>query len=312
MESSQENDVSNEEKERQRDEFLQANKERVFFRKPVVKHIVSPHSGSILATAEPVVPLDENLKQRCVDLFEKLSSEGTIPKAVIPELLIKCGFDNDLALVTKAVNESYSGLDVLEQQDLLEFVGKFHAPDYYYGERLRKCVARGQTDSVVALLVRGCSPNTADGEGTSPLHYCCEFNRPELIDLLARMSKQKLIVNAKDRYGWSPLHSAVHQGNKNCVAALIKLGADVNIANNAGKTPLHTAAAQNRTSIAAQLLAAKANLNQPDNQGMTPLHEAAYRGQFTLYQELSQHPTADLTIRDILGNLPSDYVDDSR
>jgi hypothetical protein len=302
----------NEDQERQKSELFQRNQERVQFSKPTVKHIVSPHSGSILAKPESVAPIDENLKERCIEIFGKLSVDGILSKDKIAEVLLKCGFEHDISLLTKIANELYSGPETLEQTDFVEFATTFHAPDYYFGERLRKSVARGQTEAVIALLVRNCNPNTSDGEGTSSLHYCCEFNRPDLIELFAKLCGQKLVVNAQDRYGWSPLHSAVHQGNKNCVSALIKLGANVNIANNVGKTPLHTAAAQNRGAIATLLLAAKANLNQQDKQGMTPVHEAAYRGQMTLYTELSQHPTANMTVRDVLGNLPSDYLDDVR
>lgn len=298
--------------EQKKAELFRSNKERVVFTKPTVKHIVSPHSGSILAATQPSPPLEESFKGKCKVVFESLSAGGLVGKDKIPELLVKCGFEHDLQLLSKAAKEIHNGSETLDQAAFIEFVGKFNAPDYFFGEILRKNVARGQTDAVASLLVRNCNPNTSDGEGTSSLHYCCEFNRPDIIELLAKISKQQLVVNAQDRYGWSPLHSAVHQGNKNCVAALIKLKANVNIANNVGKTPLHTAAAQNRGAIATLLLAAKADLNQQDKQGMTPLHEAAYRGQMTLYTELSQHPSANMNIRDILGNLPSDYLDEVR
>ena len=88
---------------------------------------------------------------------------------------------------------------------------------------------------------------------------------------------------------------------------LVKLGADPNITNNVGKSPLHLAAMQNRGAILDILLNSGGDLNLQDAQGMTPLHEASYRGQFTLYNEISKHPTADLTIKDKLGNLPGDY-----
>lgn len=296
-----------------KEELFRTNKERVRFIQPTVKHIVSPHSGSILAKSEPVIPLEKEMSERCYQLFNDSAIDGVISKQKIPELLTKCGFQHDLALLTKLVEEFYTGDDVLELGAFISFVGSFYAPDYHFGERLRKNVARGQREQVSNLLLRNCNVNTSDGEGTSSLHYCCEFNRPDIIEILAKISKKGLTVNAQDRYGWSPLHSAAHQGNKNCVSLLIKLGANVNIVNNQGKSPLHAATAQNRGVIVDMLLAAKANLNLQDKQGMTPLHEAAYRGQLTLYNELAQHPTADLKIKDILGNLPSDYnFDDAK
>lgn len=297
----------------EKEEQLRLNKERVLFTKPVVKHIVSPHSGSILASPEPVIPLEIDVVEKCAKAFESIGVDGTVSKQKIPELLSKSGFEHDLQLLTKVVQEFYtSSSDQVEATEYLEFVGRFYAPAYHFGERLRKNVARGQTDEVTKLLVRNCNVNTSDGEGTSSLHYCCEFNRSDIIELLAKIAKKGLAVNAQDRYGWTPLHSAAHQGNKSCVALLIKLGAKVNMVNSVGKSPLHTAASQNRGAIADLFLAAKADLNLQDKVGMTPLHEAAFRGHTTLFNELSLHPTANLKIKDILGNVPSNYLDDPK
>ena len=299
-------------KEQAKEELFRQNKERVRFTQPKVKHIVSPHSGSILSEPTPKIELDTSISSKCIDVFTSFAIDNVVPAPKIPELLSKCGFEHDIQLLTKVVEEFYSGPQTLEQNNFLEFVSSFYTPAFHYGERLRKSVARGLNEAVTSYLVRNCDVNTSDGEGTSSLHYCCEFNRPDIIEILSKIAKNRLAVNAQDRYGWSPLHSAAHQGNKNCVALLINLGADVNITNKQGKSPLHTAAAQNRSAIAELLLAAKANLNLQDKVGMTPLHEAAYRGQFTLYNELAQHPTANLGIRDVLGNLSSDYSDEGR
>jgi len=313
MESTSENEVVQElSPEEQKAELFRLNKERVIFAKPTVKHIVSPHSGSILAKPEPKVPLESEISDKCMQVFNAAATDGIVSKQKIPDLLTKSGFQHDISLLAKLVEEFYTGGDDLDIDSYLAFVQSFYAPDYYFGERLRKNVARGQNAEVTNLLLRNCNANTSDGEGTSSLHYCCEFNRPDIIEILAKIAKKGLAVNAQDRYGWSPLHSATHQGNKACVSLLIKLGANVNIVNNVGKAPLHAAAAQNRGAIADLLLAAKANLNLQDKQGMTPLHEAAYRGQFTLFNELSQRPGADLTIRDVLKNTPADYCDDTK
>jgi len=294
--------------EEQKAELFRLNKERVQFAKPVVKHIVSPHSGSILSKPEPKVPLESDMLEKFSHGFNSMAVDGYVKKQQIPELLNKCGFSHDIALLAKLVEEFYTSDESLDLSSFIAFVENFYAPDYYFGEILRKSVARGQNKEVTNLLLRNCNANTSDGEGTSSLHYCCEFNRPDVIEILAKIAKKGLAVNAQDRYGWTPLHTAAHQGNKNCVSLLIKLGANVNLVNTVGKSPLHIAVTQNRGAIVDLLLTAKADLNLRDKQGMTPLHEAAYRGQFTLYNELSQRPNADLTIRDVLGNLPSDAI----
>ncbi|KAJ1433312.1 ankyrin repeat-containing domain protein [Ochromonadaceae sp. CCMP2298] len=376
------------EAQRQADEAekRRSNNARVQFRKPVVKHIVSPHSGSILAEHEPVLVLDKALADRCAEAFEAVlleareaviaaeaaaaapvkgakgakgaavvaevvveapQGEKTLPIEMIPALLQRCGFEHDLALLSRVVEDFYVGWrqgdkgqahgghggspgvgstvggngedgaagagEALTLPALLDFVEKFHTPSYHYGERLRRNVGRGQADAAKTLVLRGTDANTSDGMGTSSLHYCAEFDRPEIIEILAQLGEKgkKLVVNGQDRYGWTPLHSACHQGNKTCAALLLKLGADPNLVNNVGKSPLHTAAMQNRGAIVEILLAAGANPNLPDNQGMSPIHEAAYRGQAVIYAELSKLPGADLGLKDRLGYTPPYYFDNA-
>jgi len=49
-------------------------------------------------------------------------------------------------------------------------------------------------------------------------------------------------INAKDEYGWTPLHYAAIKGQKEVVELLIAKGADINSKNQSGETPLHEAA----------------------------------------------------------------------
>jgi hypothetical protein len=298
-----------EEQQEAKDQLFRENKLRVQFTKPTAKHIVSPHSGSILSEPNPEPPLEEAMIEKATNAFNVLATDNLVESSAIVELLVNCGFDHDVTILAQVVKEFYTEEEPLSLTKFLEFLRKFYAPAYYYGQRLRRNVGRGQNSEVTSLLVRNCDANTSDGEGTSSLHYCCEYNRPDIIEILVNIAKKGLALNAQDRYGWTPLHSAVHQGNQECVAWLLKLGAKVNMVNSVGKSPLHTAAAQNRSAIADMLLQAKANVNLQDAAGMTPLHEAAYRGQFALYNDLCKHPTAQTDIKDILGYLPSDYLD---
>jgi len=48
-------------------------------------------------------------------------------------------------------------------------------------------------------------------------------------------------INAKDEYGWTPLHYAAIKGQKEVVELLIAKGADINSKNQSGETPLHDA-----------------------------------------------------------------------
>ena len=137
---------------------------------------------------------------------------------------------------------------------------------YYYGQRLRKYISRGLIEQATDLLVRGCSVNTADGEGMTSLHYAANYNKPKALEALIKFygsdfqhleinrfnhlialksSKKKfndvwvylelkasgagrkdkkqspIIVDAKDKYGWTPLYCASHHGSMECAQLLL-------------------------------------------------------------------------------------------
>jgi len=86
-------------------------------------------------------------------------------------------------------------------------------------------------------------------------------------------------VNTADAAGWTALHMAVYQGNKNgLVKVLLDLGADVNRPATDGWTPLHMAAASfhnDRYGIFRHVMAAGPDVNAKTLDGWTPLHAAA-------------------------------------
>ncbi len=317
-----------------------SNIDRVKFIIPKAKQIVSPHSGSILSQPDPVAPLDPILRDNaCVIFRAAVGSQSTVESATLPEILLKCGFDYELDVLTKAVNKIYTGPKDLDETEFLAFLAKFHAPEYYYGQRLRRNAGRGQVAEVVELLVRNCDVNTGDGEGLTSLHYASEFNQSAVINAIVSTSakSKKLVVDCKDKYGWTPLYCAAHHGHLDCVTLLIELGANPLIKNSVGKNALHAACAQNRGLIVDFLLRSAlpkitntrasvsnirgsisstssselaALLNAQDDRGMTPLHEAAYRGHGTLYQILSRNANADLDALDAMGHTAAEYLTD--
>lgn len=289
-----------------------ANLASVKFTEPVAKLIISPHSGSILAEPEPAVELPETIEKKARDIFnatEESTGHGTgrVPREKIVDMLHSCGYDYSRDVMMQIVKNRCREENI-DERGWLDFLEKYQAPAYYYGQRLRQYCGRGQLQELSELIVRGCDVNSGDGEGLTPLHYACEANHPEVINMIfSLVGSHGLKVNSQDKYGWTPLHSAAYHGNIDCVKILLKSGVDVTITERYGKTALHLATAQARNGICDLLLSHGANVNHTDLHGMSALHEAVYKNNDKTYQMLCMNKAADVSIVDSFGNTPDKY-----
>lgn len=270
---------------------LNDNQRRVEFRKPEAKNIVSRHSGSILATEEPQIELPADLVVKLRENFSRFSTvEGdisSIPFDKVSQYFIDSGILRaDLSCTSIVSKRSSKFGSTLGEESCIELAKLIFAPTYYYGNRLRRNVCRGEISEIIELIVRGCNPNCADGEGLTPLHYAAEFGKSDSIYCLFDTAGDVLKVDSKDKYGWTPLFSAVHHGNHKCVRLLLKFGASVHLTDNNGKTSLHIACAQNRGRICDTLVNAGAKIDSLDNNNMSPLHDAAFNGHKGLFNRL--------------------------
>jgi len=129
---------------------------------------------------------------------------------------------------------------------------------------------------------------------------------------LLRDFEPALLVNVKDKTGWTPLYCASHHGHKAAVSCLLTelSGVDVSAATLTGKTPLHAAAGQGRSAVADLLLAAGASAAAVCAQGRTPMHEAAMCGHQNLYTLLCKAVGGAediINLKDMMGYTASDY-----
>ena len=189
------------------------NLNSVKFAKAKVKFICSKHSGSILAQHEPAVPLTSSNTLRASEIFLAASTflasseagytrsgSNTIPNVMLYELLINYGLVSkriDIETVNQAIGRFYRGPPDMNESTFLEFLTAFEALPYHYGQRLRRNAGRGEAEALRELVIRGCNPNTADGEGLTSLHYACEFNRANIVLELHSLIGDDLLVNAK-------------------------------------------------------------------------------------------------------------------
>ena len=108
-------------------------------------------------------------------------------------------------------------------------------------------------ERIKQLLAYGANPDIKDSQGFTPLHICC-------------------------RNGW--------KGHKEIAEILIKAGADINARNKYGSTPLYLASRNNNIDIVKLLLANYAIINIPDDEGYYPIDLAAEQGRLEIMKLL--------------------------
>lgn len=135
-------------------------------------------------------------------------------------------------------------------------------------------VWKGHIDSIKALIEQRADINEIDDNGMTLLHHAAKYGQAEAIRFLVKPGN----VNAKDRFGRTPLHFAISSrgGDRaDVVRILLEKGADINAADNEGQTPLCTAAASTVANKTVRvLLEYKADVNVKNRRGESPLELA--------------------------------------
>jgi ankyrin repeat protein len=117
------------------------------------------------------------------------------------------------------------GMDVYGRTDLFNFAFK------------------GDIEGVKKEVASGASLNQGDDAGFTPLHIAIQEKRVDVVNFLLENGADP---NQKDKYGNSPLWTAVYyasranrtEANIEILRLLLDRGADPNQLNNAGRSPL--------------------------------------------------------------------------
>jgi ankyrin repeat protein len=128
-----------------------------------------------------------------------------------------------------------------------------------------------------------------DRYGRSPLHVAVIEGQAEQCRALLRDGAPS---DAQDDNGWSPLHFAVQQGSREIVDALLAAGADPNVRDSNGNTPLLTAVfnSRGRGDIIAALRAAGADPFACNNRAVSALSLARSIANFDVAQFFEDLP----------------------
>eukprot|EP01125_Pyxidicula_operculata_P012625 TRINITY_DN4150_c1_g1_i1.p1 TRINITY_DN4150_c1_g1~~TRINITY_DN4150_c1_g1_i1.p1 ORF type:complete len:2406 (+),score=580.76 TRINITY_DN4150_c1_g1_i1:18-7235(+) len=217
-------------------------------------------------------------------------------------------------------------------------------------------IVKGDTEKLKKFFVLepSCTRYT-DENGRTPLHIAAESGTTEVLQCLIEYSKQRtkalmkdnrykldplvIDLNAKDQFGWTPLHCAAksfafsaveilvnygcnvnaltstdvtplayistYSGSdwnqlKKAVETLVDNGADINCCNNFLETPLHLASFKGNVNLIEYLLDNGANVHLTNSSGETALHYASQGGHIGVIEILLAH-NVDETVKSVNG-----------
>ncbi|KAF6204958.1 hypothetical protein GE061_019125 [Apolygus lucorum] len=127
-------------------------------------------------------------------------------------------------------------------------------------------------------------PNSSNG--TQLLSIAVGNLQPEIIKMLVDRGAD---VNAENREGSKPLHTAAFMGSCEMIQLMLELGADPNAKLSDGVTPLHLAAKVGHRNSVETLLIRQSNILAEDSKGRTPLSIAIRYGHTSIVKLFLNH-----------------------
>jgi truncated hemoglobin YjbI len=146
----------------------------------------------------------------------------------------------------------------------------------YMGDRtlLHEIAGQGNVRIVAALLRLGADPNASDGYGQTPLYWVSNaypYDGAARAAVVATLVQAGANVNMRERVkGCSALHMAARRGNVVVAQALLRCGADIEARDKYGDTPLHRAVKCRQAEMVTFLLASGADAQARSKSGQTP------------------------------------------
>ncbi|XP_068731937.1 B-cell lymphoma 3 protein homolog isoform X1 [Montipora capricornis] len=203
---------------------------------------------------------------------------------------------------------------VQEDQPLTDFFiqrMKARGVDIYNKLRqtpLHLAVITHQIHMVRKLIESGADVNLMDRHGQTALHLACQDNDVNCVyamrDVTRINSVAEIQLELKNSKGLSALHVATLNGNKQLIATILDMGADIDEEDsNSGRTPLHHAVEADNYSVTEYLISRGADVNKVTFAGNTPLHTASGRDMENMVKLLLAHG-ANVNIPNLEGDIP--------
>jgi ankyrin repeat protein len=165
----------------------------------------------------------------------------------------------------------------------------------------------GSTAIIELLLNNGGDMSIKTVDGDTCVHRAVQSQHSTVV---AQLAAKKADINAQNRYGHTPLHTAAANGDVECCKGLLygnygALTANLSLKDPRGHTALFAAAARGRVETARLLVDAKASVHSSDRDGNTVLHLAVGNGDVKLTSYLLEK-RANLATRNLRKEAPID------
>jgi ankyrin repeat protein len=153
-----------------------------------------------------------------------------------------------------------------------KLLGTAHRGD---GDLLYNAVAVADIEEVKRLITQGADVNARNRFGDTPLRRAAYEGHTQVVELLINRGAN---VNTRNGSLGTALHGAAHAGVAEIAALLLNHGANVNARNKLGKTPLHYAVEARASEVVELLIKNRARVEARDKGGNTPLNYTASSG----------------------------------
>eukprot|EP00026_Physarum_polycephalum_P001993 Phypoly_transcript_01997.p1 GENE.Phypoly_transcript_01997~~Phypoly_transcript_01997.p1 ORF type:complete len:941 (-),score=242.88 Phypoly_transcript_01997:116-2938(-) len=174
---------------------------------------------------------------------------------------------------------------------------------------LKKLIENGNLDGLKSILDKEKTAlRSIDAENQTLLHYACEFGQRDITKYLLGKG---LDVNAKNKFGWTPIILAVCHGHLTVASELCRKD-DIDMSPkipNSSRNVLHFLGRHWSPDVVYALLQ-KCNsdvINAKDHQGDSPLHRVCIHGNVDCVKALVAR-SADVNLQNIHGETPLHYA----
>ncbi|KAK5651448.1 hypothetical protein OQA88_12455 [Cercophora sp. LCS_1] len=178
-----------------------------------------------------------------------------------------------------AIHGSYCGLE-----SLIEAGADIDSVDILGRTALLWAISKGHAN-IVTRLWKDSKQRLRDHNGRTSLHLAAiadvdeASKRDDVVKVLLELpEKSAVMIESRDRFGYTPLTLSAKSGHESVVELLLDRDATADAGGGDGKTPLHWAAEGGHEATVKLLLNQNANVNAGDKDEQTPLHWAAEGG----------------------------------